>query len=275
MDEDAQHVAVGVDETPEALAAARWAAAVVARRGGRLLLVHGYLLPAIYPPTAGAEVTVLKAVQDEIVSEIADVLRREQPTITMSTLVERQPVVPLLKDVSTQVDLLVLGHHRAGWVERLISGSVSSALSARAHCPVVTVPYGNLAEHGPVVIALDVEAQSEQAMKLAFDRAKYTDQSVTVIHAVPDSAPAAELEQLYAQIADSIKPWRARYPACEVRIQLVNGSPHHTLVEAVPQASLLIVTRPRAGAMSGGWIRSVSRAAQRQATCPIAMVNHT
>lgn len=232
-------------------------------------------MPTTYFPTDGSEVATIRAAEEHIVTDVASVLRRDAPNLKIRTLVAPTSAVPLLEEVSESVDVLVVGHHRARWMERLISGSVSSSLSARARCPVVTVPYGNLAEHGPVVVALDVEAPATQVIELAFDRAQDTDRSVVVIHVVPDGAPTAQLEQLYAKTAAAIAPWSVRYPDCTVRIQLINGSPRHDLIEAVPQASLLVLTRPRAGTTLTRWIRSVSRAAQHRATCPIAMVDHS
>ncbi len=58
---------------------------------------------------------------------------------------EGDPVEMIIEDARTQdVDMIVLGHHRHGLLERLLSGSVARSVLERAPCPVVVIPL----EHG-------------------------------------------------------------------------------------------------------------------------------
>lgn len=45
-----------------------------------------------------------------------------------------------LADLSTSLDLLVIGTHGRRRLSRLLHGSVSADLARSAHCPVVAVP---------------------------------------------------------------------------------------------------------------------------------------
>ncbi|GAC70089.1 universal stress protein [Gordonia soli] len=267
-------IAVGVDASIESEAAARWAAAVADRGGHRVVLVHGYAPPMMIATLAEYDVDSARAAAHDRVAAVADALHVDHPSLDITTIVEHLTAIPLLTNVSEHADVLVLGHHRAGWFERLTAGSISSALSARSRCPVVTVPYGNLVEHGPVVAAVDVEAPSEHAITAAFDRARDADGRITILCAIPDDLAADEIAEVYRRADALLDTWRELYPDCTVTLQLVNGNPHRALAEAVPQAALLVITRPRGGAGMTAWTTSVARAVHHSARCPIAIVDH-
>ncbi|WP_439031525.1 universal stress protein [Gordonia terrae] len=271
-------IAVGVDLSPESEAAARWAVAS-ARAGDRLVLVHGFAAATGLTPLAEFEFEFdVVSTRDSAlvhVGRLAESLRASRPELDVTTLVEHDFPIPLLTRLSREVDLLVVGHHRLGVIERLTTGSISSALSARSQCPVVTVPHGHLAASGPVVAAIDAAAPSDLALSTAFEYARAMHGSVAVVCAIPDAATPAQIEAVYARGEALLVPWRARFPECEVTLQLVNGDPSRAVTDAVPQASLLVFTRPRAGATLTTWAGSVARAAQHHTRCPIAIVDHS
>ncbi|WP_232717360.1 universal stress protein [Gordonia metallireducens] len=267
-------VAVGLDHSPEAEAAARWGAAAALRRGGRLLLVSGYAPAGAAQSLAEFDIENIRDAALTRADAVAEALRAHHPDLHVDTLVKPELPVPLLLQVSEHVDLLVLGHHRASWLERLTAGSVSATLTARSKCPVVTVPFGNLSFDGPVVAAVDVDAPSGHAINTAFALAHEIGQSVTIICAIPDDAAPEHISDVYARADALLKPWRQQYPALPVNIQLVNGDPHRSLAEAVPQASLLVITRPRAGTIFPVWTTSVTRAAHHASRYPIAVIDH-
>ncbi|MBY4573289.1 stress protein [Gordonia paraffinivorans] len=268
-------IAVGLDHSPESEAAARWAAIAATRREARVLLVHGYTPTGTAQGLAEFDIENIRDAALVRADTVAEALRREHPLLQVDTLVRPDLPIPLLLNVSEKVTLLVLGHHRATWLERLTAGSVSAALAARAKCAVVTVPYGNVCFDGPVVAAIDVDAPSEQALENAFDVTREIDQPVTVVCAVPDDAAPEEISDAYARAEELLVPWRGRYPDRRVTIQLVNGDPHRSLAKAVPHASLLVISRPRSGVVFPAWTTSVTRAAHHASRYPVAVVDHS
>ncbi|MCR5977450.1 universal stress protein [Gordonia jinghuaiqii] len=266
-------IAVGVDLSDESEAAAQWAAASAPHE--HLLLVHGYAASMALAPLTEFDIDSTRDATVAHVAGIADLLRAEHPGLEVSTVVEHDFAIPLLTRLSQHVDMLVLGHHRPGLIERLTTGSISAALSARARCPVVTVPYGNLTARGPVVVAVDVDAPSDLALDAAFEFARTTGHPISVICAIPDAATPARIADIYARAEAVVEPWRRRFPECTATLQLVNGAPHRAVVRAVPQASLLVVTRPRGGTSFPVWGNSVTRAAHGASSCPIAVVDHS
>lgn len=243
------------------------------------MLIHGFAATAALQPLGefdlDFDVAATRRAAVAHVSSMATRLAAQHAGLRIDTIVEHDFAIPLLTRVSDRVDLMVLGHHRPGLIERLTTGSISSALSARSHCPVVTVPYGNLATGGPVVAAIDVDAPSDLALSAAFEYADVTGCPVAVVCAISDAAPPAQIESVYARADALLAPWRRRFPDCDTTLQLVNGNPSRAVSEAVPQASLLVVTRPRAGSTFAAWAGSVARAAQHHTRCPIAIVDHS
>ncbi|MEO9329129.1 universal stress protein [Gordonia aurantiaca] len=268
-------IAVGLDHSPESEAAARWAAIAATRREARLLLVHGYAPTGTAQGLAEFDIENIRDAAIARADAVAGALRRENPLLRVDTLVRPDLPIPLLLKVSEKVTLLVLGHHRAGWLERLTAGSVSATLAARAKCTVVTVPYGNVCFDGPVVAAIDVDAPSEKALEAAFKVSREIDQPVTVVCAIPDDAAPEEISEKYARVDALLVPWRQRYPDRRGTVQLINGDPHRSLAEAVPNASLLVLSRPRSGVAFPAWTTSVTRAALHAARYPVAVVDHS
>ena len=71
----------------------------------------------------------------------AKILRQKNPTLTITTIViEGSPKSVILKEAETfGADLIVVGSHGYGAVERFMLGSVSHAVSLHAKCSVEIV----------------------------------------------------------------------------------------------------------------------------------------
>lgn len=135
------HIVVGVDETPQAAAAFRWAAEEAAARGWRLtavlawdLLSQHHAEPAApfdphYSETDGREAL------DAIIERAVGPERAES--------VERRVVCDLpahaLLDVAGSADLLVVGSRDVHGIRRALSGSVSARCRRHPSCPMVIV----------------------------------------------------------------------------------------------------------------------------------------
>src|SRR5215204_5337936 len=166
-----QVVAVGVDGSPEALAAARYAVRAADFRGLNLLMVHAYELPPLDVPM---DQGILEACHQAARNLMADVAAQlvVPPHMRIDTVVQPDSPVVLLDDVSRTVPLLVVGQDHLGWGERLTFGAVASHVGQKAQCPVVVVPGGwqapKSAERHPVVVALDEDTPRDAVLTAAF-----------------------------------------------------------------------------------------------------------
>ena len=89
---------------------------------------------------AEADHYALKAAENTI-ENAAKILRKKNPALTITTIViEGSPKSVILKEAETfGADLIVVGSHGSGAVERFMLGSVSHAVSLHAKCSVEIV----------------------------------------------------------------------------------------------------------------------------------------
>lgn len=137
------------------------------------------------------------------------------PTLTIGALREAAaPEVVVTKEIvgdraahaligaSEDAALLVIGSRRVGALASFFVGSVSTAVSLRAACPVIVVrgPEGLAGERRGVVVGVDGREGSQSALAFAFDHAS---RSSAPLHAILCWHPDLLAEMM----------WRAEPPA--------------------------------------------------------------
>jgi nucleotide-binding universal stress UspA family protein len=131
-------IVVGVDGSPAATAALRWAAAEARSHGRPLRVVYAFAPPSGYgypmpmPDLDDALLEGGEACLDEV---LAAVFGDKRPAEVQRTVVEGSPAQVLI-DVSAKSSLLVLGARGHG---TFLFGSVSDRCVHHASCPVVIV----------------------------------------------------------------------------------------------------------------------------------------
>lgn len=136
-------VLVGVDGSAASTHALDWAVAWAGRVGWSLHLVSSYTLPSF---TAASLDGGYAAFDDTSMAEGAQAVLEEAQEravaagARVTTSVATGDAAGVLMELSADHGLAVVGTRgRGGFTERLL-GTVSSALPAHAHCPVVVVP---------------------------------------------------------------------------------------------------------------------------------------
>lgn len=183
-------------------------------------------------------------------------------------------------------ELVVLGGRGQGRAHRVLGGSVSVAVSARARCPVVVIR--PLREGAPgrstarVVVGLDGSQLSAPVLEFALRAAAQRGIGLTAVHACfpPGSSGhagggAATKETVAgATVATALAACRKRFPAVDVVSRLVDRPAGAAIVAESAGALAVVGSRgrvPCAGALSG----SVSQDVLRHATSPVAVVRRT
>lgn len=237
-------IIVGIDDSPAAQVAVRWAARDAELRKIPLTLVH-----AVSPEVATwLEVPlppgVLRWQQDHGRHLIDDALKvveqaslRAGPPTVHSEIVPAA-AVPTLVDMSKDAVLMVVGCLGSGrWPGRLL-GSVSSGLLRHAHCPVVIIHDEDSVmphpQQAPVLVGVDGSSASELATAIAFDEASRRNVDLVALHAWSD--------------VDSVGVARNRLAGNSVDGRAGAGRAVGGLAGAVSQRS----HNPRGGARSAG-----------------------
>jgi nucleotide-binding universal stress UspA family protein len=290
-----RNVTVGLDGSPESLAAADWAAHEALLRDAPLRLVHAWQWqPYTYSPLAGASLPPLDDPRSEwaerLPRETAARLAERHPGLHISAeRIPEQPVTALLA-AAEEADLLVLGSRGLGGVTGFIVGSVALAVVARTERPVVLVRAGERVadDHpkGGVVLGLDLERPDGSLIGFAFEAASRRGRNLRVVHGwrPPSSygyGGAFDLDlnaELHAQIRHNmievLRPWREKFPGVEVNEQAVVGSAGSHLVDASRDAALVVVGRRNRRTPVGPHIGPVTQAVLHHAAAPVAVVPH-
>jgi len=239
-------VVVGVDGTPTALRAVRWAAAEARRRRSPLWILHA----ARY--AAGADALARRRA-DDILARAFTVAHRAEPGVPTATLCSVDPPAVALLAASARAGLLVLGGS-----ERVV-GAPAIEVAGRASCPVVVTRGGPHPGGGALSVLVgvhDVDTDAA-AVAFAFGDAQRHAGPVVVLHArhgagalhdrlSGDEAAAAAVDREH--LVEALRRWIARYPDVAVELEVLRGQPSAALLAAAAHARLVVVgSRARSG----------------------------
>lgn len=204
-------IIVGVDGSPWANMAVRWAAHEAAMRGAALTLVHVLAAPvasrmgwalstAPLPADFGGWQQDEQARQlvEDAIKIVQDSTQDSGPLQVNSEVLSPGEVfssaVPTLVHLTKEAQMIVVGSRGQGAFARGLLGSASFGLVHHAHCPVAVI-HDEAAplelSEAPVLVGIDGSPASELATAIAFDEASWRGVDLVALHAwseviVPD-----------------------------------------------------------------------------------------
>ena len=267
-------IIVGVDDSAEAAAAARWAVREAELRKEDLLLVHAYEAPNM--PPRGRAAAIARGRQEglALLDKVASTLTMP-PTMHLDRLVEIESPESLLPRLSGKADLTVLGQDHPALSGHMPLGHTASTVASMARRPVVAVPRSWTAradERRLIAVAIDGQHPSSSTLGFAFSEASLRQVPVLVVHSAPLDELGSGEQDTRLNLAEILAGWKADYPNIEIDTLLLAGSPRDTVASASADAQLLVVGGPYRGREWTRWIRSVARAVLDRATCPVAVI---
>ena len=135
-------VVVGVDDSPEAMAAVSFAVAEAVRRGTGLVAVHVWDATLMLMGGAGlwsGDGTQISAALETMIDEVMRPYLDEHPDLQYRTLVLSGRAPNVLAEAAREASVLVIGSRgRHGFAGQLL-GSTSRDVLREAECPVVVV----------------------------------------------------------------------------------------------------------------------------------------
>ncbi len=288
MSEAFTGVVVGVDGGPSGQAATELAAETAVRYGQPLCLLHVMqLAPAVGMAAPYAHgVDEWRAASEELLTELADNLRREHPDLTVVTQVVAGNPSGTLIAASESARLLIVGCRGRGGFAELLLGSVSSQVAAHAKSPVIVVRPADAGERPhpglPVVVGVDGSEISTAAVGFAFAEAATRRVPLVVQHVwwAPDYAagdgqvdPVALEKQAATIVAEAVAGYADEYPQVAVETRLTHSADAEAeMIDTSAHASLVVVGSRGRGGFRGLLLGSVSQALVHHAECPVAIV---
>lgn len=131
-------ILLGFDGSPDAMAAARWAAHEARLRNASIHLLHTYDYPYLERLDRQAQ-DVLAAEANATAERGRESITGEAPEITIDVTVKVGQPAPELIAAAADADLVVLGRRGHKPLHRLLLGSVANKCLHHATCPVVIV----------------------------------------------------------------------------------------------------------------------------------------
>ncbi|MEZ0447973.1 universal stress protein [Cellulomonas sp. ICMP 17802] len=279
-------VVIALDGTANSAHTLEWGVAEAVRRQADVLLVRtvdeAWQVTAWswYPIVGGSDV------DGEAVQYLADQQARlleRHPGVPVETRVLHGQVVPSLRELSADAQLLVVGARPRDGRGR--TGSTGAHVAAHARCPVAVVRAARTTPEAPVVVGVDGSSASLAAAHVAAHEAWMRGRALTVVHArptIPDPFGRGSLPPLATDDEDDPTHKAARVVAENLRADnaglvvdaaLVDDDPADALTGMARGAALLVVGSRGLGGFRGMLLGSVSSAVVREATCPVLVVH--
>ena len=282
-------VVVALDGTPHSAHTLEWGVAEAVRRGARVLLtrvVDDAWLGTVWSWYPIVDPGGLEADVDEYLLDLRRIVRERHPGLPVEIRTAHGQVVPALRELSEDAQLLVLGTRTPQ--RRARTGSTAAHVTAHAHCPVAVVrtdPLGTARPDGAVVVGVDGSPSSLAAADVAAGEARMRGCRLVVVHArptVPDPSGTRSMAPLGMDDMDdlthkearvAVDALRSEHAGLEIDLVLVDDDPADALTRFAGGASLVVVGSRGLGWFRGMLLGSVSGAVVREATCPVLVVH--
>ncbi|MEU3599166.1 universal stress protein [Streptomyces sp. NPDC006798] len=278
-------VTVGVDGSPQSLAAADWAAREAELRGLPLRVVHAWRKPFPEPEAAEAR-EALEHWASRVPREAEGRIRHARPGLELS--VEQIDGLPgqTLARAAADSALLVLGSQGLSGLSGYLVGSTGHLLLGEVTgTPLVFVRTGSPgARDGPVVVG--VSDGADAPLDFAFDTAARRGCPLRAVHAwrIPgyygfgmvagDALTTDRARSEVTALRERLRPWRERHPAVDVTTRAAAGLPVDLLSDASREAALLVVGRRERRLPVGTRAGSVTYGVLHHVPVPVAVVPH-
>ncbi|MGW5140837.1 universal stress protein [Nocardia beijingensis] len=281
-------IVAGTDGSEQSIVAVRWAAQTAALRDAPLhiaLVMESSLGSADDdPPRPAALLRVREA--DEAIERAADAAvaaAHSVRDIAIGTEIRTAHIATALVERSRNAAMLVVGTRGIGRVQRVLLGSVSSAVARGADCPVAVVPaetpLWDRANIAPVIVGVDGSTAEQAAIGLAAAEASLRGVDLVAVHTWGEVEPlaaigtdlAAARRTEEALLATALAGWQERYPELTIQREVVRDRPERRLLERSREGQLLVVGNRGRGTLRRLLFGSVGDALLRAVDRPIVI----
>jgi nucleotide-binding universal stress UspA family protein len=264
-----------------------YAIALARRYDARIYLAH-VITPDPFqfaePQLAQATYEKVRQAAEEGITDI--LISGKLRGVPHEVLMEEGNVWPCLESliVRHEIDLVVVGTHGRGKVEKLIIGSVAEEIFRKADCAVLTVGpavKNNAAkeiELNHILFATDFGPGAEKAAAYAFSLAQEHDATLTLLHVI-ESAAAYTEESVARQRETNVVRMKQLMPAgsenwCRPEFRATFGAAVEEILIAAREskADLIVMGAKARKSLAGHAPLTIAYNVVTKATCPVLTV---
>ncbi|MDN3027954.1 universal stress protein [Streptomyces sp. S.PB5] len=280
---------VGVDGSGPSLRATDWAADEAVLRGAPLRLVYASMWEHYEGEGLAADYgkPFEKLRGEHIVEAAARRARERRPELEVTAEALPDGPVTVLPEESRRACALVVGTRGRSGVAEALLGSVSLAVAARAHCPVIVVRGGhdNQAKagiHQCVLLGVGADTKGSAAVRFAYHEARIRGVPLEAVRAW--RRPAHENTDHPLLSGTTTRPHEEQAvrvleaalegaPAeLDLRRRTAEGHAHRVLEDASHHADLLVLGARRRHGHLGLRLGRVTHVVLHHSACPVAVV---
>ena len=249
-------VVLAVDGTDGSVGALRYACHEARVRGSDLRVVHVSPLATPMSPLQPVTPVDLEPHGRAVLQRAVRDIEVEAPELKVDTWLERDTRVHCIVEAAEGGQLLVLGRETRRGLERLLTGSTTAGVAARAQCPTVAVPDDWTPPDGTptVVVGVARDGDVPDLCAAAYAWAVQREGTVTLVHAWELADPYLDrtearthadewAEHGRAILQRAMADWRAEGVETPTTTIVRHGQPAAVLTATAADADLLMVRR--------------------------------
>lgn len=246
-------ILVGVDGSSACHAAIRWAILRAATLGSCVVLVH--VVDDEWGMIGEQSISELHPSAYALVEKEAVYARSIDSAVTVSTRVLLGDPMVELGVASREVDLVVIGTHKTGFLHGRAFGSRSLQLAATAWCSVAVIPEGSTTERHGIVAGIDDSDAGRAAVRFAATEAHRAHEELVLLRAWTSSVHGSEPEDGAAEQrardaletlgSESVALAHSAGDGVLVRTRTLRRPAAEALVDAGMSAELLVIGSSR------------------------------
>ena len=281
-----KNILVATDFSAASDHAVGYAASLARRYGSAIYLTHVVTLdgyPLISPEYAAMSLEKRHAA---VQTQFRRVLKSGELTgIPFKTVVKEGNLWPTIEESINvfDIDLVIVGTHGAGTVEKLLIGSGAEEIFRKANVPVLTIgpvtpkePWYEM-EFKNILFATDFGKSAEREAAYAFSLAQEHCSRLTLLHVFPHREDfgkeiAIEMEHnFYAQLRELVPANKGR---CKVEVRVVFGEPVEQILRIANEsnAELIVMGAKARKSLAGNVPHTNAYRVVCEAHCPVLTV---
>jgi len=264
-----------------------YAMALARRYDARIYLAH-VITPDPFqfaePQLAQATYEKVRQAAEEGITDI--LISGKLRGVPHEVLLEEGNVWPALEEliIEHEIDLVVVGTHGRGKVQKILIGSVAEEIFRQADCPVLTVGPGVKGETArevelkSILFATDFGRGAEKAAAHAFSLAQEHDARVTLLHVI-ESAAASTEESVARQREINVVRMKQLMPPgsenwCKPEFRVTFGSAVEEILIAAREsrADLVVMGAKTRRSLAGHLPLTIAYNVVTKASCPVLTV---